>query len=108
NLDISYFKNQTKPRVDLAATLSTTGLAGTPSIASVPAGTQVSLIGGDPTTDASAFLLQQLNATRTAVGLPAVTPPSVTLASQSVTSNLIGGYGQTLQNLFNLKTRNIV
>ena len=108
NLDISYFKNQTKPRVDLVATLSTTGLAGTPALASVPAGTQVSLIGGDPSTDASAFLLQQLNATRAAIGLPAATPPNVTLASQSVTSNLIGGYGQMLQNLFNFKTRNIV
>jgi outer membrane protein len=107
-LDISYFKNQTKPRVDLTATLSTTGLAGTPSLAAAPAGTQVSLIGGDPNTDASAFLLQQLNATRTAAGLPTVTPPNVTLTSQSVATNLVGGYGQMLQNLFNFQTRNIV
>jgi HAE1 family hydrophobic/amphiphilic exporter-1 len=30
NIDISYFRNQTRPRVDLQATISTTGLAGSP------------------------------------------------------------------------------
>jgi HAE1 family hydrophobic/amphiphilic exporter-1 len=30
NIDISYFKNQTRPRLDLQATVSTTGLAGSP------------------------------------------------------------------------------
>ena len=30
NIDVSYFRNQTRPRVDLQATVSTTGLAGSP------------------------------------------------------------------------------
>lgn len=30
DIDVKYFKNQTKPRIDLQATVSTTGLAGTP------------------------------------------------------------------------------
>jgi len=42
NIDIQYFKNQTRPRIDLEATLATTGLAGTPKVAvcspSTPAG----------------------------------------------------------------------
>ena len=70
DIDISYFKNQTKPRVDLQATLATTGLSGTP------------VTTFDPIT-----------------GLP---NPS------TVPSNLVGGYGRTVRNLFSFETRNIV
>lgn len=33
DIDINYFKNQTRPRVDIQATVSTTGLAGSPAMA---------------------------------------------------------------------------
>lgn len=33
DIDLNYFKNQTRPRVDIQATISTTGLAGSPVIA---------------------------------------------------------------------------
>jgi len=36
NIDQQYFKNQTRPRIDLQATVATTGLAGTPVITTDP------------------------------------------------------------------------
>jgi outer membrane protein len=53
SIDIQYFKNQTRPRIDLQATVATTGLAGTPTIVTDPLTGQTrpaevfpSLIGG--------------------------------------------------------------
>lgn len=70
-IDIQYFKNQTRPRIDLEATLATTGLSGSlsPRATICPA--------PDPTTPC-------------------------------VPTNLVGGYGRTLNNLFDFGTRNIV
>ena len=69
DLDVQYFKNQTKPQFDLQTTLATTGLAGSRCIP-------------DP-----------------AIGktCPSATPPT----------NLVGGYGQDLNNLFGFSTRNV-
>jgi outer membrane protein len=64
-IDIDYFKNQTKPQIDLTGTVATTGLAGTPC---------------DPVTN------------------PRCSPPP---------TNLIGGYGKDISNLFSGSTRNI-
>lgn len=64
-IDLQYFKNQTKPQVDLTGTVAATGLAGTPC---------------SPVTN------------------PACSPPP---------TNLVGGYGKDLSNLFSLSTRNI-
>ena len=36
-LDVTYYKNQTKPQVDLVSTFALTGLAGAPQLAGVPA-----------------------------------------------------------------------
>ena len=107
NLDLEFFKNQTKPRVDLQTTVATTGLAGNPSL-STPAGTLVPIISGDPNTNANAFLLQQINSIRTNnLGLPAVTPPTVAAVTNTAPAGLIGGYGKDLANLFGFKTHNI-
>ncbi|HEY0407371.1 MAG TPA: TolC family protein [Pyrinomonadaceae bacterium] len=102
-IDIQYFKNQTRPRIDLEATLATTGLSG------APIGTTVTspLISGTPETSTSAFLLDQINFLRDRQGLPPVVVPSITTGS-GVPTNLVGGYGRTLRNLFNLSTRNVV
>jgi outer membrane protein len=67
DIDIKFFKNQSKPQMDLQATLSTTGLAGT---------VNPDVIARNP-------------------GL-------------TVPEQFIGGYGQTLKNLFSLDTRNIL
>ncbi len=108
DLDLTFYRNQTKPRIDLTGAISTTGLAGTPTVGSTSTGGLVPLIGGDPNTNASAFLLQQVNVILPRVNLPTVTPPNVTVPGSGVANSVIGSYGQTLQNLFNFKTRNIV
>ncbi|HEX8071023.1 MAG TPA: TolC family protein [Pyrinomonadaceae bacterium] len=110
DIDLKYFKNQTKPQIDLTATFSTTGLAGTPAPGLATSGNSTfPLISGDPTTNADAFLLEELRRVRREAGLADnIMVPNVTVQNQTITGNLIGGYGQTLQNLFGFKTRNIV
>jgi outer membrane protein TolC len=108
NIDIQYFKNQTKPRIDIQSTLATTGLAGTPKNATTGAGTTFPLIDiNNATTDPNAFLLQQL--IQKGVFPADIAIPTLTTGqSGQVSSNLIGGYGQDLRNLLGLGTRNIV
>jgi len=107
-LDIQYFKNQTKPQIDLQSTLATTGLAGSAVTTSNPApGTLVPLISGDPTLNASAFLLQQIRDIQARSGFPLATPPLVAATGASAPADLIGGYGKDLSNLLSFKTRNI-
>ncbi|MGH9901871.1 MAG: TolC family protein, partial [Pyrinomonadaceae bacterium] len=108
DIDLKYFRNQTKPRVDLQGTFSTTGLAGTPIGTTLPPGTQAPLIIGDPLTNSGAFLLAQVNQLRAAQGLPPATVPNVDVVGRGAASGLIGGYGRNLSNLFSLDTRNIV
>jgi HAE1 family hydrophobic/amphiphilic exporter-1 len=108
NIDLQYFRNQTKPRIDLQATFSSTGLAGTPVIPTGLTTTQFPLIGTNTTSDASAFLLAQINQLRAANGLPAATVPLVTPQILGISSNFIGGYGRNLRNLFGLSTRDII
>jgi outer membrane protein len=103
DIDLKFFKNQTKPRIDLQSTLALTGLSGSP----VREDGTAPLVAGDPTLNSSAFLLDQINQIRLLQGLPPVTSPTVP-TDNGVPSNLVGGYGRTLANLFGLDTRNIV
>ena len=103
NIDIQFFRNQTKPVVDLTGTFSTTGLAGSQQTIA-GANTPRPLISGNPNTNPEAFLLQQLLNNNLRVDpIPVVTP-----AAPAPPGFLVGGYGQTLQNLFGFKTRNFV
>jgi HAE1 family hydrophobic/amphiphilic exporter-1 len=102
-VDLQYYKNQTLPQVDIQSTVASTGLAGTSL--GLPAGTQVPLISGSPTTSSSAFLLAQIQALQRNANLPLATVPTV--ATSGAPSNLIGGYGQDLRNLIGFNTRNI-
>ncbi|HZG52186.1 MAG TPA: TolC family protein [Pyrinomonadaceae bacterium] len=103
NIDIQFFKNQMKPVVDLTGTFSTTGLAG--SRQTIPgSGASGPLIGNDSNTDAAAFLLRQLRLNNLVVE----PIPQVTQTAPSPPPFLVGGYGQTLQNLFGFKTRNLI
>src|SRR5574341_924588 len=102
-VDIDYYSNQTKPQVDLTGTVALTGLAGTPTGA--PAGTLVPLISGNPNTNASAFLLNQIRDIQTRAGFPIATVPTVT--TTGAPANLVGGYGKDLSNLFSGDTRNV-
>jgi len=107
DIDISFFKNQTKPQIDLTGTLALTGLAGSSLATVAPPGTQAPIIVGDPATNATAFLLSEIQAIQRAQGLPVAVPPLAAVESNIVNPSLVGGYGQTLQNLFGGKTRNV-
>ncbi|MBC7912429.1 MAG: TolC family protein, partial [Pyrinomonadaceae bacterium] len=109
DIDIKFFKNQTMARIDLQATVATTGLAGSPVSISNNNSDSL-LISGNPGFNPDAFLLNLINSTRASVGLPLVVSPTVPGGQNtSVTSpNLIGGYGRALRNLFGLDTHNIV
>ena len=106
DIDISFFKNQTKPQVDLVGTVALTGLAGTDVSGALPPGSVVPLIGDNFNTNASAFLLRELQLLQTSLGrVPAVSPLVPTQGGPNQT--LIGGYPRTLRNLFSGDTRNI-
>jgi HAE1 family hydrophobic/amphiphilic exporter-1 len=106
SIDVQYFKNQTRPQVDLVSTLATTGLAGSDVSGALPPGSMVPLIAGNPDSNAQAFLLQEIRDIQMRSGFPVATVPLVP-ASGGVAPGLVGGYGQTLRNLFNFKTRNV-
>jgi HAE1 family hydrophobic/amphiphilic exporter-1 len=107
DIDITFFKNQTKPQVDLVGTFALTGLAGNSLATVVPPGTTQPIIVGNPLTNPSAFLLSEIQAIQRAQGLPVAVPPLAVVESNIVNPSLVGGYGQTLQNLFGGKTRNV-
>lgn len=111
DIDITFFKNQTKPRIDLVGTVALTGLAGNPVnpvAAPLPPGTLVPIIAGDPLTNSSAFLFEQIRAIQLAQGLPVAVSPLIPLEEgNQLNTTLIGGYGQNLRNLFSGDTRNI-
>ena len=106
DIDIKYFKNQTKPQIDLTGAVALTGLAGKDVSGALPPGTKVPLIFGDPQTNSAAFLLDQIRAIQLAQGLPVATSPLVP-AEGGPTASLLGGYAQDLKNLFSGDTRNI-
>src|SRR6185503_1472907 len=105
DIDLKYFRNQTKPQIDLQTTLATTGLAGSSNSNFDPTAT-VPLISGDPNTVANAFLLAQIRDIQTRAGFPLATVPLVP-SQGGPPSDLIGGYGKDLSNLFGFKTRNV-
>ncbi|MEP6718653.1 MAG: TolC family protein, partial [bacterium] len=104
-IDIQYFKNQTKRQFDLQTTLATTGLAGSAASTVIP-GTQVPLISGDPNLVANAFLLSQIQDIQRRAVFPVATSPLVATPNLTPT-DLVGGYGKTLSNLFSLNTYNV-
>jgi outer membrane protein len=91
DINLQFYKNQTKPRIDLVGTVQTNGLAGTPQ--------------GDTTfpdpTDESENPATITHPIRACTGAEAP-------GEQCVPSNFVGGYGQTLGNIFRGETRQIV
>src|SRR5262245_29113170 len=105
NIDLQYFRNQTKPQLDLTGTVALTGLAGS-AAATTPAGTLVPLISGDPNTQANAFLLSQIQDIQRRALFPVATSPVVPTPALAP-SDLVGGYGKTLSNLGSFNTYNV-
>lgn len=100
SIDINYFKNQTKPRIDLVSSFSLGGL----SLNGLNTTDIISPLILDPTNPAfynfstSAFLLNQINLLRNLNGLGNATIPNVTTSASP--NFLTGGTFQSLRNLF--------
>jgi len=83
-IDQRFFKDQTKPAVDLVGTYGVSGLAGTVSSNIV-----------NPLTQSSVLLRQRVDELSGLAGLD----PLPVLPPQQFSQDLLGGYGQSLQNL---------
>jgi outer membrane protein TolC len=86
SIDTRFYRDQSKPQVDLVGTYTSTGLAGstvTPTI--------------NPNTSANALLRARVNELSTLAGLAPL--DTTTGTSTGVNPNLIGGYPQSLSNL---------
>jgi len=91
DIDIRYFKNQTKPQIDLNTTFSLQGFSrGGANTSDV----LVPLITGDPALNTSAFLFQQIQI----LSPTAITVPNVTIPGTP--SFLSGGFNRSLSNIF--------
>jgi HAE1 family hydrophobic/amphiphilic exporter-1 len=88
--DIRFFKNQTKPQIDLNSTFSLDGL----SSGGANLATNTNLLTGS----ADIFLLNSLNSTRVALGLPPLVNPPLTIPPSP--SFLFGGFNRSLANIF--------
>ncbi|HEX8422613.1 MAG TPA: TolC family protein, partial [Pyrinomonadaceae bacterium] len=85
-IDTRFFRDQSKPQIDLVGTYTSVGLAGstvTPTI--------------NPNTSANALLRTRVNELSTLAGL--VPLETTTGTGSTVNPNLVGGYPQSLSNL---------
>ena len=85
--DTRFFRDQTKPQVDLVASYTRTGLAG-PEIVQA---------GGNPFTASFGPLIDRLNVLSASAGL---NPISLSGGGSTTPALLIGDYGQSLNNLW--------
>ena len=83
-IDQKYFKDQTKPAVDLVGTYGLTGLAGS-----------ISTAGVNPFTASSFQVRQRVDELSTLAGLE----PLPIVPPQTFSPGLLGGFGQSLSNL---------
>jgi outer membrane protein len=83
-IDQRFYKNQTKPAVDLVGTYGINGLAGA-----------VSSDGVNPFTASSLQVRQRVDELSTIAGLD----PLPVVLPQTLSPDLLGGYGQSIQNL---------
>ena len=87
-IDTRYFRDLTKPQIDLVGTYTAVGLAG--SLTAAGSGT-----GGS--TGSNAALRTRVNELSVIAGLPPL--ETTTATGGTVTPNLVGGYAQSLSNL---------
>jgi outer membrane protein len=89
-IDQKYFREQTRPQIDLVGSYGAVGLAG-------------SISGGvNPFTSASQELRDRVNLLSLNSGLPRLTEPPL----QTLAPELLGGYAQSIQNLFGNRYHN--
>jgi HAE1 family hydrophobic/amphiphilic exporter-1 len=83
-----FFRDQTKPQIDLIGSYTGNGLAGTPTARAT----------GGTTNNTTSALTARVNELSTINGLP-VLPTTPTTTGSTIPENLVGGYGQSLSNL---------
>ena len=99
SIDIDFFKNQTKPQIDLNSTFSLNGFS--LGNFSATSGTTFPVIFPNAPSNSDAFLFNQINILRTNQGLPPLTINDIpTATAQTLPSYFNGGTVQSLQNLF--------
>jgi HAE1 family hydrophobic/amphiphilic exporter-1 len=91
-IDRAFFRNQTKPQLNLIGGTTLSGLAGDPLSSTTPAP-----VGGN---DSDAALLARLNELSTLAGLTPLDTPPPTTGGNAVPPFFVGGYGTSLSNLF--------
>ncbi len=91
-IDIDFFKNQTKPRIDLTSTVSLNGLSSKTSLGDEPIVTTLF------TSQQDLAFLNSINETRASLNLPPLVNQQVIIPGTP--SFLSGGYTQALQNIF--------
>jgi outer membrane protein TolC len=87
-IDTRYFKELTKPQIDLVGTYTSAGLAGTPT---PPRQSSSNTTTGE--------IIDRVNLLSASAGLPPLNATIIT-ASSTVPPNLVGGLRQSLTNLF--------
>jgi outer membrane protein len=92
SIDQRFYREQTKPQVDLIANYTLTGAAGTfnPNV--------VNPIGGG-TTESLNTIITRVNLLSAQTNPPLPPIPPIVTTTQSLPDNLIGGYGSALGNL---------
>ncbi len=88
--DIKFFKNQTKPQIDLNTTFSLNGLS--------RSGTSAAATTNLLTSSQDLLIFNGLNATRTTLGFPLLVNPSLVIPAPP--SFLFGGFNRSLANIF--------
>jgi HAE1 family hydrophobic/amphiphilic exporter-1 len=86
HIDQRYYREQTKPQVDLIGSYGVVGLAGSLNISSAAS---------NPLTATNALLRERINQLSLLNGLPILPAPP----PQTLPEELIGGYGQSFNNL---------
>ncbi len=94
-IDQRFFREQNKPQINLIADYTLTGAAGTFNPGAV------NPIGGTSTTPTLNQVIANVNAlsAQTNPTLPPITPIRINTTTQTLPSNLLGGYGSALENL---------
>ena len=87
-INTKFFRDQTRPQIDLIASYSAVGLAGT-EVPRTP----------NPLTAGNVLLQERVNLLSQLAGLDVLPPTAV----GALPENLIGGFNQSLSNLFGLK-----
>lgn len=88
-VDVDYYRDQTKPQIDLIASYGTAGLAGKARTTA------------NPIVESNQLLFDRVNQLSQAAGLPVLPPASF----GATPDKFIGGYGQSLGNLFRNEDR---